>query len=40
MAAIRKKYWMYRPIIALGQLLTAIGAMRDRTGAFEVALAG
>jgi deazaflavin-dependent oxidoreductase (nitroreductase family) len=40
MAAIRKKYWMYRPIIKLGQVLTAIGAMRDRTGAFEVALAG
>jgi len=40
MAAIRRKYWMYRPIIALGQVLTAIGAMRDRTGAFEVTLAG
>ena len=32
MAAIRKKYWMYRPIIALGQVLTAIGAMRDQDG--------
>ena len=40
MAAIVRKYWMYRPIIALGQVLTAIGAMRDRSGAFEVALAG
>ena len=40
MAAIRRKYWMYRPILALGQVLTTIGAMRDRTGAFEVALAG
>jgi deazaflavin-dependent oxidoreductase (nitroreductase family) len=39
MAAIRRKYWMYRPIIALGQVLTAIGAMRDRTGAFDVTLA-
>jgi deazaflavin-dependent oxidoreductase (nitroreductase family) len=39
MAAIRRKYWMYRPLTALGQLLTAIGVMRDRTGAFEVALA-
>jgi deazaflavin-dependent oxidoreductase (nitroreductase family) len=38
MAAIRRKYWMYRPLIALGQVLTAIGVMRDRTGAFEVAL--
>jgi deazaflavin-dependent oxidoreductase (nitroreductase family) len=39
-AAIRRKYWMYRPIIALGQVLTAIGAMHDTTGAFEVTLAG
>jgi deazaflavin-dependent oxidoreductase (nitroreductase family) len=39
MAAIRRKYWMYRPIIALGQILTAIGVMRDKTGAFEVTLA-
>ena len=39
MAAIRRKYWMYRPLIALGQVLTPIGVMRDRTGAFEVALA-
>jgi deazaflavin-dependent oxidoreductase (nitroreductase family) len=40
MVAIRRKYWMYRPIIALGQVLTAIGAMRDRSGAFEVTFAG
>ena len=39
MAAIRRKYWMYRPLIALGQVLTAIGVMRDSTGAFEVTLA-
>ncbi len=39
MAAIRRKYWMYRPVIALGQGLTAMGVMRDRTGAFEVTLA-
>lgn len=39
MAAIRRKYWMYRPLIALGQVLIAIGVMGDRTGAFEVALA-
>jgi hypothetical protein len=38
MAAIRRKYWLYRPFIALGQILTAIGVMRDKTGAFEVAL--
>jgi len=40
MAAIRRKYWMYRPFIALGQILTAIGLMHDKTGSFEVTLAG
>jgi deazaflavin-dependent oxidoreductase (nitroreductase family) len=40
MAAIRRKYWMYRSLIALGQVLTAIGVMRDTTGAFEVTFAG
>jgi deazaflavin-dependent oxidoreductase (nitroreductase family) len=40
MASIRRKYWMFRPLIALGQALAAIGVMRDRTGAFEVTLAG
>jgi deazaflavin-dependent oxidoreductase (nitroreductase family) len=40
MAAIRRKYWMYRPLIALGRILTAIGAVRDTTGAFELTLAG
>ena len=40
MAAIRRKYWMYRPLIALGQVLTAIEVMRDRTGVFDVTLAG
>jgi hypothetical protein len=39
MASIRRKYWMYRPLIALGQVLTAIGVMRDKSGAFEVTLA-
>jgi deazaflavin-dependent oxidoreductase (nitroreductase family) len=39
MAAIRRKYWMVRPIIALGRVLTAIGVMRDNTGSFEVTLA-
>jgi deazaflavin-dependent oxidoreductase (nitroreductase family) len=39
MAGIRRKYWMYRPLIALGQILTALGVMRDKTGAFEVTLA-
>jgi deazaflavin-dependent oxidoreductase (nitroreductase family) len=40
MAAIRRKYWMFRPLIALGRVLTAIGVMRDNTGSFEVTLAG
>jgi deazaflavin-dependent oxidoreductase (nitroreductase family) len=40
MAAIRQKYWMFRPIIELGRFLAAIGLMRDNTGSFEVTLAG
>ena len=39
MAAIRRKYWMFRPIIELGRVLAAIGLMRDNTGSFEVTLA-
>ena len=39
MAAIRRKYWMFRPIIELGRILSAIGLMRDNTGSFEVTLA-
>jgi deazaflavin-dependent oxidoreductase (nitroreductase family) len=39
MAAIRRKYWMFRPIIEFGRFLTAIGLMRDKTGSFEVLLA-
>jgi deazaflavin-dependent oxidoreductase (nitroreductase family) len=39
MAAIRRKYWMFRPIIELGRFLAAIGLMRDKTGSFEVLLA-
>ena len=40
MAAIRRKYWRYRRLIALGRVLSAIGVMRDNTGSFEVKLAG
>jgi len=40
MAAIRRKYWMFRPIIELGRFLAAIGLMRDKAGSFEVLLAG
>ena len=39
MAAIRRKYWMFRPIIELGRFLAAIGLMRDKTGSFEVLMA-
>ncbi len=39
MAAIRRKYWMFRPFIALGRALTAIRLIRDNTGSFEVTLA-
>jgi len=40
MAAIRRKYWMFRPIIELGRVLSAMGLMRDNTSSFEVTLAG
>jgi deazaflavin-dependent oxidoreductase (nitroreductase family) len=39
MGAIRRKYWMFRPIIEVGRVLSAIGLMRDNTGSFEVTLA-
>ena len=38
MASIRRKYWMFRPIIKLGRVLSAKGLMRDNTGSFEVTL--
>jgi hypothetical protein len=38
LAAMGKKYWMFSPIFALGKLLTAIGLVRNNTGAFEVTL--
>ncbi len=40
MTAIRRKYWMSRPIIELGRLLAALGVTRDTTGLFEVTLTG
>ena len=39
MADIRQKYWMFRPLIAMGRVLTAMGLMRDNTGSFDVSLA-
>jgi deazaflavin-dependent oxidoreductase (nitroreductase family) len=40
LAAIRRKYWMFRPIMELGRVVSAMGLMRDNTGSFEVTLAG
>jgi deazaflavin-dependent oxidoreductase (nitroreductase family) len=39
MATIRRKYWMFSPIIELGRFLNRLGVMRDNTGSFEVTLA-
>lgn len=39
MAAIRRKYWVFRPIIELGRFLATVGLMRDNTGSFEVTVA-
>ena len=38
MRAIRRKYWMFRPIIELLRLLAATGVVRDSSGAFELTL--
>jgi len=38
LAAVVRKYWMYSPVLGLGKLLTVLGLMRNRTGAFEVNL--
>jgi hypothetical protein len=38
LAAMGRKYWMYSPIFVLGKMLTAIGIMRNTTGAFDVTL--
>jgi hypothetical protein len=40
MTAIRRKYWMFRPIMELGRILSAKGLMRDNAGSFEVTLLG
>ncbi len=38
LAAMGRKYWMYTPVFAIGKMLTAVGLMRNTTGAFEVTL--
>ena len=40
MAAIRRKYWMFRPVSEVGRILSAMRLMRGKTGSFEVTLAG
>ena len=40
MVAIRRKYWMYTPIMAFGDILIRLGVMRDNNGSFEVTLTG
>jgi len=39
-ARMRKKYWMYWPVLSLARLVMAIGLVKDRTGSFEVTLTG
>jgi deazaflavin-dependent oxidoreductase (nitroreductase family) len=36
MGAIRRKYWIFPPVIEMGRFLAAIGLMRDNMGSFEV----
>jgi hypothetical protein len=38
LVAMGRKYWMYSPVYALGKMLTSVGLMRNRTGAFDVEL--
>jgi deazaflavin-dependent oxidoreductase (nitroreductase family) len=38
MAAIRRKYWIFRPILEVGRILAAIRLMPDKTGSFEITL--
>jgi deazaflavin-dependent oxidoreductase (nitroreductase family) len=38
MAGLLRKYWMYFPVLAAGQVLAALGVMKDNSGAFEVTL--
>src|ERR1700751_1545569 len=40
MGLIRRKYWMFRPIIEIGRMLSAVGFIRDQSGSFEITFAG
>jgi deazaflavin-dependent oxidoreductase (nitroreductase family) len=35
-ARLRRKYWVYWPILAVARVLMAFGWMKDRTGSFDV----
>jgi deazaflavin-dependent oxidoreductase (nitroreductase family) len=37
-ATMRKKYWMYWPILTIARLLMMIGLVRDKTASFQVTL--
>ena len=37
-AAMRRKYWMFLPILMVAQALMAAGIIKDQTGSFEVLL--
>jgi deazaflavin-dependent oxidoreductase (nitroreductase family) len=38
MAMVRRKYWVFLPMIAFAQFLAALGILKNVTGAFEVTL--
>jgi hypothetical protein len=38
MRAMRRKYWIFRPVMELGRFLSSIGLMRDKTGSFGIVL--
>ena len=40
MAMVRRKYWVFWPVITAGRILSTLRVMCDKTGSFEVTLAG
>jgi deazaflavin-dependent oxidoreductase (nitroreductase family) len=39
-ARIRRKYWMFWPVLVVARILMALGLVKDMTGSFEVTLNG
>lgn len=37
-ALVKRKYWVFRPLVAFGQLLARLGIIKDTVGSFEVTL--